>query len=741
MPASQEMHQEAAETLRPDPKRSGRGLRPWLALVLTILTFALFSPSLRHGFVNLDDGDYVYRNRIVLDGLTWPSVRLVFSRPHAAMYAPVLWLSYMLDVECFGTASASGFHFTNVLFHSLNAGLLFLLLFAWSRKPWRAFVFAACWAWHPLRVESVAWIAERKDVLSGFFFLLCLVAYGSAKRPGPPDSSNGTCPFPTRARLRCRGSFLASFVFFALGLLVKPSLVPVPALLLLLDFWPLRRFSLDLRSLFRDLPLLLLEKIPFFLLSVAASAVSALSHRTSDAVESVSLLAALKAIPIHYGFYLFKIFRPRNLTVLYPAVRFTRPDFLFALGLLAAISAWVWTSRRRRPNELVGWLWFLGLLIPVIGVVRFGVQTVADRFTYLPAMGISLAFLFALPSSSAFRRTWPVLRTGLAAGLLGLLAMLTSRALPAWQNTSALFGNLLRYFPDNAMALCHQAQQAIDRQGDFQAAETLVDRARLSEPASLVSLQIKALCLAHLRNPEAAYDFLRQHPPSNAKSDPGIAEWGLAMAAFSAKRYDETLAHVEDSLRLMPVFNYSRHTLFLLGMAAAYEKGDAPLALSYARRFRPYSDKTEIALPDLMPCYLSLWVTSRRLDAVDYFRRLAETCPDRLDLLNNAAWGLATADWSPAPPGEVLAFAMRAQALHPDPHPVLLDTLAAAQANAGNFSAAAEAAQAALDAIPPPRSPKEAELHRQIESRLQAYRRNEPYREDAFRRLWISLMP
>ena len=714
-----------------------------LAVALVAMTFALFAPTLRHGFVDLDDGDYVYRNRIVLEGLTWPSVRLVFTQPHAVMYAPVLWLSYMLDVDCFGTASARGFHFTNVLLHALNAGLLFFLLFSWSRKPWRAFFFAALWAWHPLRIESVAWIAERKDVLSGLFFLLCLAAYAHAKRPAPAATAQPESPAQSgRDNFIRRGLFLASFVFFALGLLVKPSLVPVPGLLLLLDFWPLRRLAdFSPRSLRRGLPRLLLEKLPFFLLSATASMASTSAHRTAEAIAHVSPSAALKTIPLHYGFYLFKIFRPHNLSVLYPNVRFTRPDFLFALLLLAGLSFWAWNTRRQRPNELVGWLWFLGLLVPVIGLIQFGVQSVADRFTYLPAMGLSVALLFVFPTVPVFRRLLAPLRAALAIGLLGLLVFLTLRTLPVWENTSALFQNVLRFFPDNPMALCQQASQRIEESGDFGAAEILIDRANRVAPATIASVQIKALCLSQRLGPAAAYAHLLDNPPDNAPSDPGIAEWNLAVAAFCAKRYDAAIGHADAALRIMPVFNYTRQALFLLAMAAAYEQGDEPLALSYARRFSPYRDKTELALPDLMPCYLALWVSSRRGEALDYFRRLVEAFPDRADLLNNVAWGLATAAWSPAPPGEVLEIAQRMQALHPAPHPVLLDTLAAAQANAGDFAAAGQTVQAALAVLAAPASAEQVELARHLAARLRLYRNNEPYREDSFRRLWTSMLP
>ena len=709
-----------------------------LAFAVAALTFALFSPALRYELVDLDDNAYVSQNSVVLGGLSGSSLRLVFTQTYAAMYAPLLWASYMLDVECFGP-NAWGFHLVNILLHAANAAILYLLLFAWSRKPWRAFFFAALWAWHPLRVESVAWIAERKDVLSGLFFLLCVSAYVFARRPA---SANAPAPlrgadFPRRCALG------GSILFLALGLLVKPSLVPVPGLLLLLDFWPLRRLSLESRPFLRAAPRLIAEKTPFFVLSAAAALISARAHETSGAIANASLLFRLKTIPIHCGFYVFKILWPRNLTPLYQEVLFTRTDFAVGLCLLAGLTSWAWLSRQRRPNELAGWLWFLGLLVPVIGMVRFGIQSVADRFTYLPAMGVSVAFLFAAPSLRRlpFSRFFPTLRATAAAALLAATAFQSFRYLPAWKNSSALYDNILRYFPDNLMALCQKAELCIVNSGDFETAERFIAKAAEVDPKAVAVAQIEALCLSQRQGPEAAYAHLLRRRTGNSLSNPGEEEWNLAVFAFAAKRYDQAIEHADTALRLMPPFNSTRNALSLLGMGAAYEKGDLPLALSFARRFPPYRDKTELALPDLLPCYVALWVCSERREALDYFRRLAETCPDRLDLINNVAWGLATANWSPAPPAEVLALAQRAQALHPEPHPGILDTLAAAYANAGDFAAAADTARAALLLLSLAPSPgQEAELYRNIESRLEGYLNHRPHRENAFLRLWNSML-
>ena len=719
-------------------RRTRRWLAPALAVALAAATFALFAPTLGYDLVDLDDNAYVSQNAVVLGGLNWPAVRLVFTQTYAAMYAPLLWVSYMLDVECFGQ-TAWGFHFVNVLLHALNASLFFLLLFAWTRKPWRAFFFAALWAWHPLRVESVAWIAERKDVLSGLFFLLCLAAYGAARRPAAADAAAAApCARAFRAE-----AYWSAVLFLGLGLLVKPSLVPVPALLLLLDFWPLRRVAPDAKSLVRAAPRLLAEKIPFFLLAGAAAALSAQAHEASGALAETPLGLRLKALPIHCGFYLFKIFRPRNLTPLYQEVLFSRADFAIGLFLLAGITLWTWWSLRRRPNEFVGWLWFLGLLVPVVGLVRFGVQSVADRFTYLPAMGLSAALLFVWPTCRrpAAARPLAALRALAAAALLAALAFLSCRYLPAWRNSSALYDNVLRYFPDNLMALCQKAELCIVERGDFDEAERLISQAAEIDPQSVAVAQIQALCLSQRENPEAAYQQLLRRRNGNSLSNPGEEDWNLAVFAFAAKRYEETIAHAQTALRLMPTFNSTRNALVLLAMAAAFEKGDGAGALAHARQFPPYRAKTEIVPPDLLPAYVALWICSERHEAIAGFRRILAACPDRVDLLNNLAWALATADWSPAAPEEVLAFARRAQELQPAPHPGILDTLAAAQANAGDFAGAIQSAQAALLVLAlPPETPEKAELAQAIAARLAEYRAGRPHRENAFLRLWNSML-
>ncbi len=248
----------------------------------------------------------------------------------------------------------------NVL-HAVNALLAFVLFPRWTNRPGRAFFAAAVWAWHPLRVESVAWVSARKDVLSGLFFLLCLLAYDFARREPPA----GRPPRPGRRR----AGLACILVALTAGLSVKPLLVTVPAVLLLLDAWPLRRLPMVGSGFWRTLPRLVAEKALFWLLVAAAAGLAVIAHAHTSSLGGLPLSSRLLTLPLHYAFYLFKTVFPARLTVLYPHLSVHPADWLAAAGLLLALSVWAWRSRRTAPALLIGWLWFLGVLLPASGIV------------------------------------------------------------------------------------------------------------------------------------------------------------------------------------------------------------------------------------------------------------------------------------------------------------------------------------------------------------------------------------
>ena len=694
-------------------RRSGK----WaLGVGLALAAFSLFAPSIRYELVDLDDLTYVTQNQIVLNGLAIPSIRAAFATVWQGMWAPVLWLSYMLDVQLFGH-SAWGLHLTNVLLHAANAFLLYALFLCWSGKPWRAAFAAALWALHPLRVESVAWVAERKDVLSGLFFLLCLLAYSAAHGHGRPGAH---CHAHRRPLLG------AALCFLALGLMVKPMLVTTPFLLLLLDIWPLGRARLDFPNLIAKTPKLLAEKWGFWLAAAASSLIAYFAHAAAGAVQATPLVDRLKTVPLHYAFYLLKTARPRNLTVLYDGMLFTRRDGLLALAILGGITAWALLDARRRTHELVGWAWFLGTFVPVIGLVRFGVQSIADRFTYLPAIGLSLMLLHALPGIKS--RALRAARAIAAGGILLWLAVLSARQLPMWNNSDALYDRVLQFSPSNSFGIYHRATREL-RAGRPAEAEALLAQNILNHPDAEIFQQGKALAMMAQGRAAEAFAWLTALPLPQPSSCPGYREWTAGLLAFSQERYEEAASLAETALRIMPPNDNTRTDVLFLGMAAYFLGGDPDNAARLGRQWPPFRDKRQLAPEDLLPFYLKQWIGGQRQLAMDFFRRLLPRMPNDVLLHNNLAWLLATAEWSPADPQEVVVFAETALS-RGGIHPILLSTLAAACANAGDFPSAAAHAEKAL-AMLRASGQDHSELFDSLQSQLRSYRQNRPWRDNA----------
>lgn len=610
------------------PTRFEKHVSGMLALAVFWLAFLLFSPALRHELLNLDDPLYVTHNMMVTGGLTAQSVLAAFARPHAATYAPLLWISYMGDVSFWGATPETpwGFHLTNVLLHALNSVLLYCLLLAFCKKPWRAFLFSVVWAIHPLRVESVAWVAERKDVLAGFFCLACVGSYVWGRLP------EGTGGSPRRRR----ASNLLTFLSLAAGLLVKPMLVPVPLVLLALDFWPLRRMECSRRAMAAEMPRLILEKVPLFALAALGAWLAFHVHRTTGSLEPGPFLRRLESVPVHLAFYLFKIFRPRNLLPLYPNLTFAGPDVRFGFVLVLLPTVYVWLARRRHPNAWVGWLWFLGMFVPTIGLIRFGVQSVADRFSYLPSMGLSVALLLACPSCPRrrLRRAWAVGRAGCALAIVAGLGLLTARILPHWKNSDSLYARILQVFPDHPLALYHVAGQEITRHRRFDSAEQLVDRALRSGIRQPGLFQLKALCLYDREGAAAAKEYLLGHPPDQTAF--GTWEWNLAVYAHLLGQTDEALAYAERCRRQMPPQDAGQNNVHLLAMAIAYENGDPPAALFHARQYPPYRRLAAVALKDLLPYYAILWQSGFHAGARTYFQRLLQAEPHDEEAIRRA---------------------------------------------------------------------------------------------------------
>jgi protein O-mannosyl-transferase len=402
-----------------------------ICLGLALLTLAMYWRALHYPFITYDDRLYVSENPHVLGGLTWSNIVWAFTTWHTGNWHPLTWLSLALDAQIFGS-SAGGFHLTNVLLHAANAVLLFLVLRQLTRFEWRSAFVAALFAIHPVHVESVAWISERKDLLSGFFFLLALGAYGRY------------AAHSTSAR------YVKVLLLLVFGLLAKSMLVTLPLVLLLLDFWPLQRWRriVDVRRL-------AIEKLPLFAIAATFSIVTFLAQRSAGSTMPMTvfpLRARLANALLACERYLGKLFWPRDLTLPYPFSRsISAFELCWAAVLLLAITFAAITTVRRHGYLLTGWLWFLGMLVPVMGLVQVGSQAMADRYMYLPAIGIFIAVTWGIAEATSTAPKY--LRAGFACAVLFGFGALCFVQLDYWKNSETLFRHTLAVYPDEIVSL------------------------------------------------------------------------------------------------------------------------------------------------------------------------------------------------------------------------------------------------------------------------------------------------
>src|SRR5438270_1887924 len=412
-----------------------------VSLGLAGLVWIVFGQTLTHRFVNFDDGTYVYRNPDVTRGITADGIKWAFSHVVAANWHPLTMLSHMLDCQMYG-ATPAGHHFTNVLLHTVATILLFLVLWSITAALWRSAFVAAVFAIHPLHVESVAWIAERKDVLSAVFFMLTLGAYVHfVRQPGI---------------IR----YLILSGCFALGLMAKPMLVTIPFVLLLLDYWPLNRFGRTTAAR------LFLEKLPLLLLTTAACVETILSqHQSINLIKTVSLETRIANAFIALMLYIRQTFWPTNLAVFYPHPENNIPlwQISVAVAFVALISIAAVAARKKVPYFLTGWGWYVGMLVPVVGVVQVGIQAHADRYMYLPQIGLSLIITWSLAALSTRWQHRQAISAVLS--LLVLLPLVWCARIQAshWNDSVSLWTHALAVAPDNELLREHLSDAYLDR--------------------------------------------------------------------------------------------------------------------------------------------------------------------------------------------------------------------------------------------------------------------------------------
>jgi protein O-mannosyl-transferase len=413
---------------------------PAIMILLALLTLAAYWQVRDCDFVNYDDNLYVTGNQHVQAGISLEGIKWAFTAFDAANWHPLTWISLMADTQS-GLVSADRFHLTNLLLHLANVLLLFLLLRRLTKSAWRSALVAALFAVHPLHVESVAWISERKDVLSTLFWLLTTWAYVRyAERPGI-------------------GRYAPVVVLLALGLMCKPMMVTLPLTLLLLDYWPLRVLQTKDRRLQK-----IREKAPLFVLSIASSIVTFYAQR-GQAMETIAALpitARLSNAVVAYVQYLWKMVWPTRLAILYPHPGPTLPVWLIAVSavFLACVTGLVLRHGRKRPYLAVGWLWYLITLIPVIGIVQVGEQAMADRYTYVPLIGIFIAIAWALPQMTKRVIAIPVVT--IICLVLVALAGLTRMQIGYWEDSTTLFSHSIEVTERNPTAYYNLGRTVVE---------------------------------------------------------------------------------------------------------------------------------------------------------------------------------------------------------------------------------------------------------------------------------------
>jgi tetratricopeptide (TPR) repeat protein len=720
-----------------------------VCLALAAITFAVFGQTAGFGFINHDDDVYVYENPAVAKGLTLRGFGWALTDDKTDHWHPLTWLTHMADCQVYGLW-AGGHHLTNVALQALAAALLFLALREMTGSLWRSAFVAAVFAIHPLRAESVAWIAERKDVLSGVFFMLTLWAYGRyAHQPS-------------------RGRYAAVALWYALGLLCKNTLVTLPFVLLLLDRWPLHRMTpvgagggkAGATRLFGVFGGLVKEKIPLFALSVGSCVVTVSGQRNFQplvASDQISFLERLGNAVLSYGVYLRQMVFPTGLAnpCIYP--RGGQPFWMVALAfvLLAAISISVVAYRKRRPYLLVGWLWYLGILVPVIGIVQISYHAHADRYTYLPGIGLVLAGTWAVGDWSLGWKQRRAVLGGVMAAVIGILIVCAWKQTGYWKSGETWWTHTLdcttgNYIAQNNLGVVllqkgkvneatSRYQKALEIKPDFAEAHNnlgvvLFKEGRRDEAITQFreALQIDphyapacnnaGNALLKQGNVDDAIPYLRKalrfqpdfveahNNLGNAllqkgRVDEAITQFqkaaqitpenmeahcSLGTALLQKGRLDEAITQFQEALQIdphyAPAYNNAGNALLKMGRV-----DDAIACFQKALQINPGCADAHVNIGN------ALVQTGKMAEAISHYQKALQIKPADSATQNNLAWILATCpDASLRNGARAVELAQKANALAGGENPMILHTLAASFAETGRFGDAMQSAQKAM---------------------------------------------
>ena len=601
---------------------------------LAVMVFAVFGRTLWDGFVNYDDNFNVYRTPEVIAGITAHGIVWAFKTSQVGDWIPLTTLSHMLDCQVYGL-HAWGHHLTNVLLHALAAMLMFLALRELTGRILRSGFVAAVFAIHPLRVESVAWVTERKDVLSGVFFMLTLLAYVSYTR---------------RPESKLRYWRMAGLL--VLGLLSKAMLVTAPFVLLLLDWWPLKR--MEGGQGWRGVARLAVEKIPLILISAVFAVVQMVADR--EAVITVGNIPVSERVAnavVSYAAYLWQTVWPVDMAVLYPhpGGNIGVWELTLALGTLGAVSAGAIVWRKSEPWLLMGWLWYLGMLVPVIGVVQTGVLARADRYTYLPMIGVYVAGTWAVADRAERRRNYRMILAGVAAAALCVLMVLAWNQASYWHDSETLWSHTLAVTRGNYIAHNERGTERLDQGRTEEAVEDFRESLRINPIQAVLHYDMGSVLAQTGHNNEAIEEYREA-----LRLEPGMASANvnLGNALMQAGKIDEAIAEYREALISEPTLANAHASL---GMALAETRHVHEAIAEYreALRLDPTLAAANVTLGNV------LLQTGKTDEAIEEFKEALSKNP----ALETAHFNLANALAQRGMPMEAIAEYVTAVRLRP----------------------------------------------------------------------------
>ena len=687
-----------------------------VCLFLVIATLAVYWQVQNFEFVNLDDHSYILRNQYVRPGLTFEGINWAFSFPGFDYWHPLTWLSHMLDCHLYGLRPGKH-HQISLILHIVNSMLMFMVFKRMTGAVWKSAFVAAMFALHPLNVESVAWLAERKNVLSTFFWMLTMLTYiYYSKRPS-------------------FYRYLLIFFVFALGLMAKPMLATLPFVLLLLDYWPLGRYKMvqsdgnhETRKTIKpgfQWPLILrlvLEKIPLLALSVVSIFLSSLAVQRLGIVVSTALvpmkLRVYNAL-VSYVSYIKKMIWPHNLAVYYPYPQ-TLPLWQVAGAglLLVCISFIVFRAVKSKPYLAVGWLWYIGTLVPVIGLVQAGLwPAIADRFVYVPLIGLFIVIAWGVPDLVARWRSREIKLATLSAALISILMTTTFLQAGYWTNSIMLFEHALDVTDNNYIAH-HKLGEALEAEGKTDAAIRHYSETLRIRPDFVSTHLILGVALRGQGKFNKAIDHFSK--VLRLKPDYAEAHKELGIALEGQGNFVEAIRHYLKALEIKPDYAKAHNKL---GIILARQGRDKEAIYHFYEALRISSSYSD-AYFNLGKVFAN---QGKIEDAIFHYRKALQFSPNMAQVLYNLSWITATHENEEIRNGEeAVKLAERLCKINQYSHPLALDALAAAYAEAGRFDAAVSTARKGLK-LALQQGNKELALG--LKKRLELYKAGSPYRQ------------